>query len=1015
MSKSATTMKKDKKRSNKHVPSFTSPYASTMVELCFKDQGPLRVPKEILRKSPVLLARYENSKWFGQKFDMKYSVGHVVVHFLFTGAYDRPNETNSDLDECLDSEISTALQIYHAAQSYELPLLAELVKDEISKLGAQLDLPRLIKAMEGEFAGVDPIDAWISAYLTAKIQSLTFESATSLANAAENNQSLNSIIFTGMLQLFYKNFKSSDTKLEVLAVPDDSHLCENAYTRLASNFPNSSNHSMGFVKDQMIEQMEEECENLELALDDIEAYGERYQCPGTHSNRKVCTKECFANSCFDWCLDHSHPSVKETDGTASVQVTTTTKDARGQLVTRTEIEERRICGHEGARDSPGDCVIITSSFKGIDDDEEGGGLETEGSGAALMQRKRICGESGKGLAQALTDDDLIGIGPGVEPLITCGRYATVSAGCFTLHFRYSSSSRPFARSTLRTRSPHICAIHLQTPRMVELHGYLFSPTNHTKRPRLCDPRTPNAQTPKKRKLHHPSVPPPQFWDNLSEPVLTKNALRELDRRNSKGNYQSRACAPNRRYHTRNISTTTGKTFPPTAQQVLSRIPPTGRAQLQRSARHGGPDLKDLRGHPPPTSLEMSSSQSSLGRRKRGSQSTLQSTATPDTTTTRSTGPYDRAFQQHLIDHHIFPPRYEYPNGDELPEPENLDDIRRVLEQPRHSLSPSRFTKEDFKKFERADAHATKESRVVATVIPIIEGDVGDPRCVASDVACSNLDHLTDGSLVCAKPDLYHGARPEQLKKEIRDELSNLIVPSTQDDLPILPNNFLEVKGPDGSLLVATRQATYNAALGSRAVHALQTYGAVDQAYDNNAYTLAWTYHGGTLKAYTNHPIPLSTPGMRPGYAMKQLKGWSLTSDIDTFRQGATAYRNGRDWAKSQRDQAIAKANNIVPDAITTNSQHESPAPEDCSENTSHITSNEPSLTSYPTSDTSEDELSLEFPPAKRSRSPEKQASDASSNQGEQDGTGRKILHVPKLGVFGRVQRRNARSGHISQR
>lgn len=169
--------------------------------------------------------------------------------------------------------------------------------------------------------------------------------------------------------------------------------------------------------------------------------------------------------------------------------------------------------------------------------------------------------------------------------------------------------------------------------------------------------------------------------------------------------------------------------------------------------------------------------------------------------------------------------------------------------------------------------------------------------------------------------------------------------------------------------MATRQATYNAALGSRALHAIQTHGAVDQTYDNNAYALAWTYHGGTLKAYTNHPIPPSTPRMRPGYTMKQLKGWSLTSDISTFRQGATAYRNGRDWAKLQRDQAITKANEMVTDAVTTNVQHQSPASEDCSKNTSHITSNEPSLTSYPTTDTSEDELSLEFlHPAKRPRS-----------------------------------------------
>lgn len=31
----------------------------------------------------------------------------------------------------------------------------------------------------------------------------------------------------------------------------------------------------------------------------------------------------------------------------------------------------------------------------------------------------------------------------------------------------------------------------------------------------------------------------------------------------------------------------------------------------------------------------------------------------------------------------------------------------------------------------------------------------------------------------------------------------------------------------------------------------------------------------------------------------------------TFRQGATHYRNGRDWAKEQRDEAIRQANGRV--------------------------------------------------------------------------------------------------------
>ena len=42
--------------------------------------------------------------------------------------------------------------------------------------------------------------------------------------------------------------------------------------------------------------------------------------------------------------------------------------------------------------------------------------------------------------------------------------------------------------------------------------------------------------------------------------------------------------------------------------------------------------------------------------------------------------------------------------------------------------------------------------------------------------------------------------------------------------------------------------------------------------------------------------------------MDQLNTWGMTGNIETFRQGATAYRNARDWAKEQRDEAIRRAN-----------------------------------------------------------------------------------------------------------
>ena len=45
--------------------------------------------------------------------------------------------------------------------------------------------------------------------------------------------------------------------------------------------------------------------------------------------------------------------------------------------------------------------------------------------------------------------------------------------------------------------------------------------------------------------------------------------------------------------------------------------------------------------------------------------------------------------------------------------------------------------------------------------------------------------------------------------------------------------------------------------------------------------------------------------------MTQLRSFALTDTIDTFRQGATAFRNGRDLAKEWRDEFIIAANERV--------------------------------------------------------------------------------------------------------
>jgi hypothetical protein len=117
--------------------------------------------------------------------------------------------------------------------------------------------------------------------------------------------------------------------------------------------------------------------------------------------------------------------------------------------------------------------------------------------------------------------------------------------------------------------------------------------------------------------------------------------------------------------------------------------------------------------------------------------------------------------------------------------------------------------------------------------------------------------------------------------------------------------------------VAVRQASYDGALGARAIYSLQLYGQNELAYENNAFTVTAIYHDGTLKMYTSHLAQPNGPGSRPEYYMTQINTWGMTGNEKTFRQGATAFRNARDWAKEQRDEAIRRANERADDRRST--------------------------------------------------------------------------------------------------
>jgi hypothetical protein len=151
------------------------------------------------------------------------------------------------------------------------------------------------------------------------------------------------------------------------------------------------------------------------------------------------------------------------------------------------------------------------------------------------------------------------------------------------------------------------------------------------------------------------------------------------------------------------------------------------------------------------------------------------------------------------------------------------------------------------------------------------------------------------------------------------------------------------------------------------------------------------------------------PGKKHGIAMTQLKAFTLTNDPDTFHQGATAYRNGRDWTRLQRDQVIAQANERIgleslesPQGDALGASFTSDAScvtIEVMDQKTITNSGSHAVPSLYESDTSADELSLDFqpPPTKRSRSPQKQSYSAQDqNQSEKaDGTSKNPFKARK--------------------
>ena len=186
--------------------------------------------------------------------------------------------------------------------------------------------------------------------------------------------------------------------------------------------------------------------------------------------------------------------------------------------------------------------------------------------------------------------------------------------------------------------------------------------------------------------------------------------------------------------------------------------------------------------------------------------------------------------------------------------------------------------------------------------------VGEPRhAYGLNTRFRNLEEITQ-KIVVPQPDYYEGEFPGDGNRTLRDRLNTAIVPSTRRERPFLPNFFVEAKGPDGSLTVAARQACYDGAVGTRAMHSLRSLGRTE-AYDGDAYAASATLHGrGNLELFTHHMRQPGGPRTQPETHMRRVFANNLTNSPRDFREGRTAFRNLADKSNELRVRFIDDAN-----------------------------------------------------------------------------------------------------------
>ncbi|UNI22471.1 hypothetical protein JDV02_008360 [Purpureocillium takamizusanense] len=468
-----------------------------------------------------------------------------------------------------------------------------------------------------------------------------------------------------------------------------------------------------------------------------------------------------------------------------------------------------------------------------------------------------------------------------SPPIVChvGTSVCVWSVCMATYMYMQTASLSPARTSLAHSNPP--PQHTHHTHCIDTHGDVSASAiaDHSHCTMVICKRPYSASRPpaKKQKLAHPQTMPESFWNCLANPPLTRGALEEQTRRLG-------AVKPD---------------FHHSDEFLLSpELPEDSCGKLRKFSMHGGPDMRDVIGYC--CYIDVDEDEDDLYD---------PASSTAPGVHVDEDGPFDDAFAQHLVNHGVFP-KDVFPHGfvsgsKSPPPPKNVSELHKVSRRRRASLAGS---DSGYDEFIKTDDLVNDGKETPDALLSLLENL--DEQCptVGGGVPFTNLDHLTDGSLVAAEPTTYHGVLRNCFNRRFLAKQHQQIVPSLDHLAPVLPTVFLEAKSPNSCEKAAVCQSLYVMALGARGFRNLQRAASgSDSAVvdDDRAYTFAAVYRCGWLLLFACYVRDQT----KKGWCVPVLLGeWDLRASRQSFCDGVAAYRNVRDWAAAKRVELVQRAN-----------------------------------------------------------------------------------------------------------